>query len=83
MISYDLPGPEIAQGILENHLATFDRSGIAWPEVIEASSGLSQAEIARAADEAAKVAVLDGSDDVPTPTLLAALQERHAAALSR
>lgn len=83
VISYDLPGPEIAQGILENHLATFDRSGIAWPEVIEASSGLSQAEIARAADEAAKVAVLDGSDDVPTPTLLAALQERHAAALSR
>lgn len=83
VITYDLPGPEIAQGILENHLATFDRSGIAWPEVLEAAAGLSQAEIARAADEAAKVAVLDGSDDVLTPTLLAALQERHAAALSR
>lgn len=48
-----------------------------------ASCGLSQAEIARAADEAAKVAVLDGSDDVLTPTLLTALRERRDAALVR
>jgi SpoVK/Ycf46/Vps4 family AAA+-type ATPase len=83
VIAYDLPGPEIAQGILENHLATFTRSGVASPEVLEAAAGLSQAEVARAADEAAKVAVLNGSDEVLTPTLLAALEERHAAALSR
>lgn len=83
VITYDLPGPEIARGILENHLATFDRSDLSWPEVLEATTGLSQGEIARAADEAAKVAVLGGSDEVPTPALLAALEERHAAALTR
>ena len=83
VIAYDLPGPEIAQGIIENHLATFDRSGIAWLDVLDAAAGLSQAEIARASDEAAKEAVLEESDQVSTPTLLAAIQERHAAALTR
>lgn len=83
VIAYDLPEPDIAQGIIENHLATFDRSGIAWTDVLGAAAGLSQAEIARAADEAAKEAVLAESDEVPTPTLLAALRERHAAALTR
>lgn len=83
VIAYGLPGPEIAQGIIENHLATFDRSGIAWLDVLDAAAGLSQAEIARASDEAAKEAVLEESDQVSTPTLLAAIQERHDAALTR
>ena len=82
VITYDLPTPEIAQGIIENRLSTFDQSGIEWPSVHGATAGLSQADITRAADEAAKAAVLDGSNDVLTPTLLAALQERHAATAS-
>ncbi len=83
VIVYDLPTPEIARGIIENRLAAFDRDAVEWLPVMEASLGLSQAEIARAADEAAKVAVLNGSDDVLTPTLLTALRERHDAALVR
>jgi SpoVK/Ycf46/Vps4 family AAA+-type ATPase len=83
VIVYDLPTPAIARGIIENRLATFDRNAMEWSLVMEASSGLSQAEIARAADEAAKVAVLDDIDDVLTPTLLTALRERHDAALVR
>lgn len=81
VIVYDLPTSEIAQGILENHLSTFDRAGVEWGPILDATRGLSQAEIARAADEAAKVAVLGGSERVLTPTLLATLAERRAAVL--
>jgi SpoVK/Ycf46/Vps4 family AAA+-type ATPase len=58
VITYDLPSTEIARGILENHLSTFERTAIDWQPVLEAASGVSQAEIARAADGAAKIAVL-------------------------
>lgn len=83
VITYDLPTSEIARGILENRLATFVLKTVEWSEVLGSTTGLSQAEIARAADEAAKGAVLNGSDEVRTPMLLAALQERHAAHTSR
>ena len=81
VITYGLPDAEIARGILQSHLATFHLRKIAWPQVLEATAGLSQAEIARAADEAAKVAVLGDTDTIGTPTLLSALSERRAAAL--
>ncbi len=80
VITYDLPTREIIQGILEGHLATFERKALRWPEVLEKAQGLSQAEVARAADEAAKAAVLAGSNDIHLNMLLAAIQERHAAA---
>ena len=83
VITYGLPTAEIAQGILEGHLATFDRAAIRWSDVLQRTTGLSQAEVARAADEAAKAAVLKGSDKISTPMLLAALEERHAAATAR
>jgi SpoVK/Ycf46/Vps4 family AAA+-type ATPase len=83
VIAYDLPTPEITRGIIESRLATFEQETVDWPQIVKASSGLSQAEIARAADEAAKVAVLNGSDDILTAVLLTALRERHDAALVR
>jgi SpoVK/Ycf46/Vps4 family AAA+-type ATPase len=83
VITYDLPTFEIARGIIENHLATFDRSSIDWDVIAKASAGLSQGDIARAADEAAKIAVLESSEEVQSETLVAALHERQAAAASR
>ena len=81
VITYDPPTPEVVQGILEAHLATFALQDVDWPGVLETAAGLSQAEIARAADEAAKSAVLGGVDHLGTATLLAALAERRAASL--
>ncbi len=81
VISYDLPDPSVVQGILEARLATFDLKPIEWAPVLESAAHLSQAEVTRAADEAAKVAVLDGHDGVTTATLLTALTERRAAIL--
>lgn len=83
VIAYDLPTSEIARGIVESRLSTFDLKAVEWSGILEATAGLSQAEIARAADEAAKAAVLSGSDEIGTTTLIAALKERHAANASR
>lgn len=75
VILYGLPDPEIARGILESHLTGFDLSDINWSSIL----GLSQAEVSRAADEAAKIAVLEDRSEIRTPTLLSTLAERRAA----
>lgn len=79
VISYGLPDPDIARGILESHLTGFKLNRIDWSSILDATNGLSQAEISRAADEAAKIAVLSDSDQIGTPTLLSTLAERRAA----
>lgn len=81
VIVYGLPDPEIARGILSSRLATFDLRDVEWPEVLHAAVGLSQAEVARAADESAKAAVIGCSDEIGSSALLAALAERKAAGL--
>jgi AAA+ superfamily predicted ATPase len=81
VIAYGLPDAEVARRIVESHLASFGLETLDWAPVSEAASGLSQAEIARAADEAAKLAVLGDTNQVGTPALLAALVERKAAIL--
>lgn len=80
VIEYEPPTPGVAKGIVEAHLLTFDRSEIDWSTVLNHTTGLSQAELARAADEAAKEAVLGGTDAISTSALIAALEERRAAA---
>jgi len=78
VIEYDLPDPEIAKGILKSRLSKFDLLSMDWAEVLDAAQGLSQAELGRAADEAAKIAVLAGTDRITAPTLLETLLERRA-----
>lgn len=79
VIEYALPEPEVAHRIVETRLATFDAGALDWFAVTEATAGLSQAEIARAADEAAKSAVLDGHKRISTAELLDSLSERRRA----
>ena len=50
---------------------------IAWKKVVTAGKGLSQAELARAADEAAKVALLEERNTVRTDDILCQLWARH------
>lgn len=79
VIAYELPEPGIARGIVEQHLATFDLARVDWDRVLAAATGLSQAEVARSADEAAKDAILAGRDEIATDALVAAVAERKAA----
>lgn len=78
VITYGLPDAGVIKGIIGAHLASF-RLEFEWDALLEAASGLSQAEIARASDEAAKVAVLSDSEFIGTEQMISALSERRAA----
>jgi SpoVK/Ycf46/Vps4 family AAA+-type ATPase len=80
VIEYALPDSEIARRILENRLSTFKTTGIDWTAAVAAGAGLSHAEFARAAEDAAKHAVLDDRETVTDEDLTSAIAERKAAA---
>lgn len=78
VIRYDLPDSSIAKGILKARLLKFEAKDIDWKDVVESMSNLSQAEIARVADEATKLAILSERTLVTRDDLLAAIAERKA-----
>ena len=79
VIEYALPDRGLAGDILRRKLAPFETINVNWPGVITEADGLSHAELARAAEESAKHAVLAGSKCITTEALLSALRERKAA----
>ena len=79
VIEYTLPDPELAKEILRRKLAPFETADLDWSRLLSEVNGLSQAELARASEEAAKQAVLGGSTVISADALLMALQERKAA----
>lgn len=76
VLEYSLPDEATAMRLLESRLAPFHTSTVDWSAVRPHLEALSQADLVRAADEAAKNSVLSGSDQVTTPDLLSALEER-------
>jgi SpoVK/Ycf46/Vps4 family AAA+-type ATPase len=80
VIAYQLPNSELTKEILGRKLAMFRAADMDWSRVLPAADGLSHADLARASDDAAKRAVLDGSTRVTTDSLLASIHERKAAA---
>lgn len=76
VIHYGLPSPDISVRILQTRLSTFKTSGVDWKGAAADAEGLSQAEIARAADEAAKRAVLADRKSVTGEDLKLAIAER-------
>lgn len=79
VIEFKLPTTQEASEIIRNRLAQFGASNLNLPELSTAAAGLSQSEIARACDEAAKRSVLAGLDGAQPNDLLAALAERRNA----
>ena len=80
VIEYKLPDSKLAEEILRRKLAMFQTADIVWSRILPETEGLSQAELVRASEEAAKKAVLGGSTRVTSDALVAALHERKAAA---
>jgi SpoVK/Ycf46/Vps4 family AAA+-type ATPase len=78
VISYSLPDKGIAARILKMRLSSFKIQKIDWDEVIEIAAGMSQSELSRAADEAAKRAVLAERDIITQEDLSEAIAERKA-----
>ncbi len=80
VIEYRLPDHEVALGILQSRLSTFRTDAIDWGAAVVAGSGLSQAELSRAAEDAAKSAVLAHREVVTGDDLIGAISERKATA---
>jgi SpoVK/Ycf46/Vps4 family AAA+-type ATPase len=79
VIEYKLPDSKLAEEILRRKLAMFQTTDIVWSRILPETEGLSQAELVRASEEAAKKAVLGGSTRITSEGLIAAVHERKAA----
>lgn len=78
VIEYELPTDETTERLLRVRLANFTPSRFQWKKVVQAAEGLSQAEVTRAADEAAKKAILDNRQKITLEDLAVAFEERRA-----
>jgi SpoVK/Ycf46/Vps4 family AAA+-type ATPase len=78
VIEYHLPDEALSREMLSRRLAAFDCDQLDWNAVLKHTDGLSQADIARAGDDAAKEAVLKSSRMIDTQVLVGALKERKS-----
>jgi SpoVK/Ycf46/Vps4 family AAA+-type ATPase len=76
ILEYALPDPEAIQSLLATRLNAFRPNQVTWAKVVEAASGLSQADLARATDEVIRSAILRDEKTITTQELIGALQER-------
>lgn len=78
VLEYDVPTAELAERAMRGRLGPFDTSKLAWKRAVAAAKDLSYADIARACEDAAKVAVLEDSRVITTEALVHAFEERRA-----
>jgi AAA+ superfamily predicted ATPase len=78
ILEYALPDRKAIQSLLATRLSSFLPNRVVWTKIIEAASGLSQADLARAADEVIKSAILGDEKAITTEELVSALRERRA-----
>jgi SpoVK/Ycf46/Vps4 family AAA+-type ATPase len=77
IIEYGLPDANGARAMINNRLGRMAGRSINWESIASLAEGLSQAELARVADEATKEAILSGKKTVGTADLSAALTSRR------
>ena len=81
VIEYGLPDVRLIEALLRARLDRFDTRGLEWQQAAEKAAGLSQAEVVRAADDAAKTILLRNARRITTEALFQSLNERRRAAL--
>lgn len=77
IIEYGLPDNEGVKAMVAQRLDQMAGKSLAWDKILPLAEGLSQAELARAADEATKEAILAGKQSVGTADLVSALAARR------
>lgn len=80
VIEYSLPSAEVATGIFQARLSSFETRDVDWTKAVSDAAGLSQAEIVRAAADAAKLVILSDRDSITQNDLAIAIAERKGAA---
>lgn len=83
VLHYQVPGDDERKLLVENILGTYKVSRFAWKKVLEASQGLSHAEIDLACRDAIKTAILSDHNKINANQLLESLGQRHGAYLGR
>jgi len=78
VIEYSLPSKELAIQILQNKLASVKRSFTGWSRLAEEAHEMSYADIARAAEDAIKHAVINDRQELTEGEVIASIQERKA-----
>jgi len=79
VLTYALPDERTAINIMESRLAQFEVDAVDWHRISGDVATLSQGELVRASDDAAKHAILEGTHRITTEDLLVALHERKHA----
>lgn len=78
VIEYGLPNKEQIQVALKSRLSNFSKSINAWDQLAKTAEGLSYAELAKAADDAIKDAIIEDRALVETKDVARHLVERKA-----
>jgi SpoVK/Ycf46/Vps4 family AAA+-type ATPase len=76
VLSYELPDPESVRPLIAQRLSMFDTEGLDWGCIATEAMGLSHADIVRAAEEAARDAVMTERETIEVSDLVRALRRR-------
>lgn len=76
-LRYGLPTSSMARHLVENRLSSFDVRRLGWKSVIDATRGMTHADIVKACEDAAKDAVLDERRQIMSADLKRALKRRN------
>jgi len=77
VLAFEAPDDEQIKAIVKANLRPLKFPNPAWSKIVEAGRGLSQSELARAAETAAKRAILDERHRLKSPDIIGALEERR------
>lgn len=76
VLEFEGPSDDQVRQLIKSNLRPMKLPRPAWKRIVEASKGLSQSEIVRAAEDAVKNAILDQTDRLTTDDVVAKLRER-------
>ncbi len=79
VIQYEFPDERVTLKIMQTRLVGFGTDEIDWQKAVKLTKDLSQADISRAADEAAKRAILTNRTNITNDDLSVSIQERRSA----
>lgn len=77
VLEFDVPNDDQIKDIILMNLRPMKTSRLAWSKILAASQSLSQSELVRAVDDAAKSAILAERNTVSTEDILVRLNERR------
>jgi len=77
VLEFGMPSDDQVRDIVRRHIRPLKFPKIAWKSVTKSAKGLSQSEIARAAEEAVKEAILSEQDTLKTENLIVQLEARQ------